>query len=201
MVAVVFSFMTNFKNYQESKRQESYAQDSSKITIGHIVSLMVLAAFSSIACASSNESLGEIEKRLNRSKVQAVNAYLSDHWETTMAALLMEVEACNPRAIRLSVQLLDTTNLEALAAHRYSLEIAMGECPGKVLHALPISHISEICAVDAYLERFPEVEARQMIDQRISILQKIPTLASVPKIQACIAAYQRERERYSMDGK
>ncbi|WP_147307007.1 hypothetical protein [Roseateles depolymerans] len=198
---VTWNFMRGLKSSQELKQQKYCAPDSSKTKIRQIVLLMFLAAFSSIACAATYKDFREIERQLNRSSVEAANRFLTDHWETKMAALLREVEACNLRAIRLSVRLLDTTNLEALAAHRYSLEIAMGECPSKVLPAVPISHISEVCAVDAYLEKFPEVEPRQTIDQRISILQKIPTLASVPKIHACIAAYQRERERYSMGGK
>lgn len=153
-------------------------------------------AILSPAWAATNKNIAEIERRLDRSNVAAVNAYLADNWDTKMAALLTEVEACNAKAIKLSIRLLDTTNLEALAAHRFSLEIAMDGCPQKVLSIVPLTHINELCTVNAYMEKFPEAEPLQTIDRRISVLQKAPASASTPKFRTCIEAYEGARKQY-----
>lgn len=146
--------------------------------------------------AENKNSIAEIERRLNSSNVATVNTYLSKNWDTKMAALLAEVEECNVKAIKLSIRLLDTTNLEALAAHRFSLEIAIGECPEKVLSIAPLSHINELCTINAYMEKFPDADPLQTIDRRISVLQRVPASTFTPELRTCIEAYEGVRKQY-----
>jgi hypothetical protein len=135
----------------------------------------------------------ELQERLTKSDVAAVNAYLSANWETKMAPLGRLVRQCDADALRLSVRLLETTNLEALQGHVYSLELAMGRCPEKLLPIVPASHVKSLCAVDAYAEMHPSSKLTAEIDRRVSGIRKLSRLAATANGSACLDAYAAAR--------
>ncbi len=139
--------------------------------------------------------IDELRSRLAKSDVAAVNAYLSANWETKMAQLGRLVQRCDQDALELSVDLLSTTNLEALQGHVYSLEVAMGKCPEKLIPMVPNAQIKSLCAVDAYSETHPSARLVDEIDKRVKQIGKTKQLAASENGQACIDAYQAARQR------
>jgi hypothetical protein len=108
------------------------------LLVGAIVGLLGLRA-------AADSLVVNLQERVTKSNVAAVNGYFAANWETKMAPLGRLVRQCDVGALRLSVRLLDTTNLEALQGHVYSLELAMGRCPEKLLPLVPESHVKSLC--------------------------------------------------------
>ena len=155
-----------------------------------VVAVMVgLSSLSAIA----EPLIVDLQRRLTDSDVDALNAYLSANWETRMAPLGRLVRHCDVDALGLSVRLLDTTNLEAHQAHVFSLELAMGQCPEKVLPLVPASHVRSLCSVDAYSEMFPSRKLTAEIDRRVSVIKKMSRLAVSGNGTACLEAYAAAR--------
>lgn len=158
-----------------------------------------------IACsgASATDALIlDLRTRLTNARIgdeniylpaDAPNAYLSAHWETKMARLGRLMGRCDREALALGVELLHTTNAEARGGLIYALELAMGACPEMLLPIVPVAHIKSLCAVAAYIEEHRAVTRAALIDRRIARLRKSPALASSPRGQACIDAYQSAR--------
>lgn len=144
-----------------------------------------------LACGVANSAdrlVVELSSRLASSDVAAVNEYLSRHWETKMAPLGRLVRACKPEALRLSLRLLETTNLEALQGHVFSLELAMGRCPEKILPQVPSAHVKSLCAVNAFAEIHPGANLVAELDSRLRTIRKLDRVANSPKGRECIAA-------------
>lgn len=137
--------------------------------------------------------VADLQGRLAIGDVAAVNAYLSANWETRMAALGRMVRRCDTDALHLSVRLLDTTNLEALQGHIFSLELAMGRCPEKLLPIVPASQVKSFCAVDAFAEMHPSTNLAAEIDRRVLVIRKASSLAASPNGASCLDAYAASR--------
>ena len=83
------------------------------------VQTMIAAALLGLAsnAFAADPLVIELRDRLASTDVAAVNSYLSANWETKMARLGRLVRRCDRDALALSVNLLNTINLEALEAH------------------------------------------------------------------------------------
>ena len=123
-----------------------------------------------------------------------MNAVLSENWETKSARLGKLTEGCEPDAVKLSVALLATTNLEALSGHHYSLQVAMGRCPQLLLPITPDERVSELCSVSAYIEANPKGNPLRELSRRRAKLHKFSQLEESTKGQACIKAYEEARQ-------
>ncbi|MFX1680986.1 hypothetical protein PV762_17290 [Mitsuaria sp. CC2] len=162
-------------------------------------SLLLLLLISTAASAGSKSSaVAELRARLDRSDVAAVNAYLSAHWESRMAPLATAVQRCDREALDLSVRLLDTTNLEALQGHTYSLELAMGKCPEKLLPLVRVDQVAMLCAVNAFSEGHPSVKIDRELDRRMTALRRHRVVAESQTGSACLDRYTELRA--SLDG-
>lgn len=135
-----------------------------------------------------------LQARLERSDVSTVNAYLSAHWESDMASLGASVQRCNSDALKLSVRLLDTTNLEALQGHTYSLELAMGKCPEKLLPLIEMHQVGPLCAVNAFAEEHPAASLARELDRRMAALRKQRLAAGSKTGAACLDRYVERRK-------
>lgn len=156
----------------------------------------------SSAVVAADPLVAELRHRLAIARVgeanvylpaDAPNAYLSANWETKMARLGRLVQRCDHQALALSVELLNTTNLEALGGLVYSLELAMGRCPERLLPIVPSAHIQSLCAVDAYAEEHPTLKLAAELDRRVARLRKAGPLAATQKVIACMDAYAAAR--------
>lgn len=146
------------------------------------------------AAYSSDQLVVELNNRLAEVGVAAVNAYLSENWETKMARLGRLVRSCDREALGLSVRLLETTNLEALQGHVYSLELAMGRCPETLLPIVPSAHVKSLCSINAYVDRHPTAKPVAEIDRRLASIRMLGVLAASPNGKDCIEAYAAAKQ-------
>jgi hypothetical protein len=133
--------------------------------------------------------VSDLRVRLAKGDVAAVNSYLSSNWNTKMAELGRMVRRCNADSLRLSVELLETTNLEALQGHIFNLELAMGRCPEKLLPLIPLVHVNSVCAVDAYTETHPSTQLSREIKRRMTAIRETKWRTASPAVAACLDAY------------
>jgi hypothetical protein len=163
-----------------------------KVTLRSALAIWMLTAWG--VASAADPLVVDLQERLASTDVAAVNAYLSANWETKMSQLGRLVRRCDDGALRLSLSLLDTTNLEALQGHVYSLELAMRKCPEKLLPLVPASKVKSLCAVDAFAEMHPAVKLAAEIDRRVAHVRKLGQLASSPVGQACLDSYAAARQ-------
>ena len=135
----------------------------------------------------------DLAARLARTDPATVNAHLSANWESKMSRLGRLVRRCDPAAVRLSVSLLDTTNLEAYQGHVFALELAMGKCLSNVLPVIPTGQVRAVCAIDAYSEVHRGEDIVAEIDRRIRKIRSAPHLVASPNGQTCLEAYLEAR--------
>jgi hypothetical protein len=145
------------------------------------------------AAVAADALVEDLAARLARTDPATVNAHLSANWETKMARLGRLVRSCDLPAVRLSVRLLDTTNLEAYQGHVFALELAMGKCLPSVLPVIPKNQVSAVCAIDAYAEVHPAADIRAEIDRRIREIRNASRLAASINGQTCLNAYLAAR--------
>jgi len=155
--------------------------------------LMFVAASVGLAAALAGAAdlVADLQGRLSREGVDAVNAYLSTQWESKMLPLGRMTERCEPRALRLTIALLDTRNAEALEAHGASLELAMGHCPERLLPQVPLSFVSRVCSVDSFEDQGTGQKGPQELERRIAHLESARTLASTERGVVCLATYRK----------
>lgn len=158
------------------------------------LTLLIVAGFLAIPqgfAAPRSTLIDDLKERLARGGVASVNAHLSSHWETQMAELGRMVRACQPDAMALTVNLLDTSNVEALEAHAYSLELAMGECPGSLLPLVPLRHVPRLCSVAAFEDQHPGADLVRELRRRIAQLEQEHFPVESEGVKACQASYAR----------
>lgn len=155
---------------------------------------MLALVFISIGHVRAENSLAaDLQKRLDASDVASVNSYLVANWETKMASLGRLIRSCDTDALKIGVQLINTTNLEALQGHVYALELAMAACPLKLLPLVPIEKIPSVCAVDAFSESHPKSNPAKEIGRRIKFINSHGQLRNSPNGRACLQAYKAAR--------
>jgi len=158
------------------------------------IALLVVLMAAPVRALASDRFIGELQRKLDSSDANSVNAYLSEHWETANARLANLTQRCNPDALRLSLQLLNTSNLEALGGHHFSLQVAMGRCPGKLLPLVPDAYIADLCSVGAFVQTAPQKDARKEIERRLQGLRRLDGLYKSAKGQSCAGAYSVQKQ-------
>lgn len=143
------------------------------------------------ALAGAADLVADLQGMLSREGVDSVNAYLSAHWETKMVPLGRRAERCEPRALRLTLALLDTRNAEALEAHGASIELAMGHCLERLLPQVPVSFVSRACSVESFEDQAPSRSGSEELRRRIATLESARKLASTERGVACLASYKQ----------
>lgn len=147
-----------------------------------------------LACASggvraSDTLLAELEQRLARSSVDAVNAHLVAHASSTMVPLHQQTAACQRRAVSLTVRLSRGREARAAGAHGDALRLAAGRCPGYVLALLTPVEVPRLCTAASGWG--PATAAREL-RRRIADIDADAQLRASPRGQACRAAYHHE---------
>jgi hypothetical protein len=154
--------------------------------------LLRLAAMAlpSIAFAS-DPLLADLEQRLTRGGVEAVNAHLNAHWAAAMSPLNRKAASCELQAVSLAVRLSRGANARAVQAHGESLRAATGSCTTFVLALVTPREIPRVCASVASWG--PAQTAREL-RRRINDIDTDETLRSNPRGRACRATYVYELE-------
>ena len=133
--------------------------------------------------------VAELEQRLARSHVDAVNAHLVAHWSSAMVPLHQQTAACRRAAVSLTVRLSRGNEARAAGAHGDALRIAAGRCTGYVLALLTPVEVPRLCVSAASWG--PATAAREL-RRRIAEIDADALLRASPRGQACRAAYHHE---------
>lgn len=147
-----------------------------------------------LACAgggawASDTLVAELEQRLARSNVDAVNAHLMAHASSTMLPLHRQTAACQRRAVSLTVRLSRGREARAAGAHGDALRLAAGRCAGYVLALLTPEEVPRLCTSASSWG--PATAAREL-RRRIADIDADAQLRASPRGQACRTAYHHE---------
>jgi len=153
------------------------------------LALLLAAALWPAVAGASSTLVAELEQRLARSGVEAVNAYLSAQGASAMVALNAKTAACELSAVSLAIRLSRSRNVRAVQAHGESLRAAGGRCAGFILALVAPAEVPRYCASVASWG--PAQTAREL-RRRISDIEADEDLRSSRRGQACRAAYDYE---------
>jgi len=151
--------------------------------------LPLAAALLPAVALASDALVPELEQRLARSGVEAVNAYLSAQGAPAMATLNSKTAACELPAVSLAIRLSRSRNARAVQAHGESLRAASGRCAGFILALIAPAEVTRYCASVASWG--PAQTAREL-RRRIGDIDADEQLRSSRRGQACRAAYVYE---------
>ena len=154
-----------------------------------------MCAALSLSAVAATDIVAELRFRLERDGLQAVNSYLSAHWESAMEPLARKVEQCDAKAMQLALQLHRGTNAETAQAHGESLSLAVGRCPAKLLPLIPPSEVTQYCSVGGTI---PDSRLNREIDRRIQGIVANAPLRASQNGRACVAAYKAEAQRSAL---
>ena len=152
------------------------------------------ALWLALACAApaawaADTLVADLEQRLARSNVDAVNAHLVSHWSSAMAPLHQQTAACQRPAVSLTVRLSRGREARAAGAHGDALRMAAGRCAGYVLALLAPVEVPRLCTSASTWG--PATAAREL-RRRIAEIDADAQLRASPRGQACRAAYHHE---------
>lgn len=153
---------------------------------------MALAGVAALlpALAAASESLvPDLEQRLTRGGVEAVNAYLSGHGGAAMSALNEKAAACDLSAVSLAVRLSRSRNAAASRSHVAALRAAAGRCPGFVLALARPAEIPRFCGS---LPQWSAVQTARELRRRMAAIDADHVLRANRRGQTCRAAYLYE---------
>ena len=151
---------------------------------------LVLALVCSASGALAADTLvSDLERRLARSGVEAVNAHLVARWSSLMVPLHRQTVACQRPAVSLTVRLSRGHHARAAGAHGDALRGAAGRCAGYVLALLTPVEVPRLCtSVSSW---GPATAAREL-RRRIADIDADAQLRASPRGQACRAAFHHE---------
>ena len=154
--------------------------------------VLSLAAGLGVGGARAADALvNELEQRLARSGVEAVNGYLISHWATAMAPLNQKTAACELHAVSLAVKLSRSSHARAVRAHGEALRAAAGGCPRFVLAMVQPAEVPRYCASVA---SWGAAQTARELRRRIGEIDADELLRASRRGQACRAAYVYELE-------
>src|SRR5688572_16134823 len=153
------------------------------------LALALALVCSAPASMASDTLVADLERRLARSGVEAVNAHLVAHWSSAMLPLHRQTAACQRPAVSLTVRLSRGHPARAAAAHGDALRAAAGRCAGYVLALLTAVEVPRLCTSMASWG--PATAAREL-RRRIADIDADGQLRASPRGQACRAAYHPE---------
>ena len=148
-----------------------------------------LAAVCATHAHAADTLVAELEQRLARSNVDAVNAHLVSHWSSAMQPLHRQVAECQHPAVSLTARLSRGRHAQAAGAHGDALRMAAGRCAGYVLALLSPVEVPRLCtSVSSW---GPATAAREL-RRRIADIDADAQLRASARGQACRAAYHHE---------
>ncbi|HET9204738.1 MAG TPA: hypothetical protein VFO28_00780 [Burkholderiaceae bacterium] len=139
--------------------------------------------------AAPHTLVTELEQRLARSNVDAVNAHLVAHWSSAMVPLHQQTAACQGAALNLTVRLSRGRHAVAAGAHGDALRSAAGRCLADVMALLTMVEVPRLCTSMASWG--PATAAREL-RRRIAAIDADALLRDSARGQACRAAYHHE---------
>ena len=139
---------------------------------------------------AADKLVTELEQRLARSNVDAVNAHLLAHWQSAMVPLHQQTSACQRQALNLTVRLSRGRHPGAAGAHGDALRAAAGRCLVDVMALLSMMEVPRLCTSMASWG--PATAAREL-RRRIAAIDADALLRDSPRGQACRAAYHHEQ--------
>jgi hypothetical protein len=131
----------------------------------------------------------QLERRLARGGVDALNAHLLSRASTEMLPLHQQTAACRRSAVSLTVLLGRGRDARAAGAHGDALRAAAGRCPGYVMALLTPQEVTRLCTPMASWG--PATAAREL-RRRIAAIDAEAHLRDSARGQACRAAYHHE---------
>ncbi|HEY6514425.1 MAG TPA: hypothetical protein VI032_20785 [Burkholderiaceae bacterium] len=143
------------------------------------------------ACAAADSLLADLDQRLSRSGIEAVNSYLGAHWASAMVPLNRKTAACELHAVGLSVKLSRGRDARAVQAHGEALRAAAGGCPRFVLAMVTPAEVPRYCASVA---SWGAAQTARELRRRIADIEADEQLRGSRRGQACRAAYVYELE-------
>jgi hypothetical protein len=141
------------------------------------------------AAAPSDPLVADLEQRLARSNVDAVNAHLVAHWSSAMLPLHQQTAACQRPAVSLTVRLSRGRHAGAAGAHGDALRTAAGRCVGTVLALLTPVEVPRLCTS---VSTWGPATAARELRRRIADIDADAQLRASSRGQACRAAYDHE---------
>jgi hypothetical protein len=149
-----------------------------------------LAAASAPHAAHAADTLvAELEQRLARSNVDAVNMHLVAQAPSALLALHQQAAACRRPAVSLTVRLSRGRHARAAGAHGDALRAAAGRCPGYVLALLAPAEVPRLCTS---MSSWGPAQAARELRRRIADIDADAPLRASARGQACRAAYHHE---------
>jgi hypothetical protein len=153
------------------------------------IAAMLTALGLSATAAHADDTLAELEQRLARHGVDAVNAHLLSHGGGAMSAFNRKTAACELPAVSLAVRLARGREPHAFGAHGEALRAASGACAGFVLALSTPSEIPRYCAT---LASWGPAQMARELRRRIAAIDADEVLRANPRGQSCKAAYLYE---------
>jgi hypothetical protein len=141
------------------------------------------------AAAASDALVTDLERRLARSNVDAVNEHLVARWSSAMVPLHQQTAACERPAVSLTVRLSRGRHARAAGAHGEALRAAAGRCAGYVLALLTPVEVPRLCTS---ISSWGPATAARELRRRIADIDADAQLRASPRGQACRAAYHHE---------
>lgn len=131
-----------------------------------------------------------LDRRAAHGGIDAVNAHLlSRTGAAERMRLGRQAEACEPDALRLSVQLGRGRDAKAAWLHHEALRAAAGRCVGTVLSLLAPHEVPKVCASQS---SWSVVQTARELRRRIALLDADELLRDTANGRACRAAYWHE---------
>jgi hypothetical protein len=132
--------------------------------------------------------VAELEQRLARGGVDAVNASLLDGG-APLPRLQRQVAACELQAVSLAVRLARGAQAGAVQAHEEALRAAAGRCPRFVLTLVPAAQVPRVCASEP---EWGAARTARELRRRIAEIEADALLHGTAQGRACRDAYRFE---------
>ncbi|WOB08591.1 hypothetical protein [Piscinibacter gummiphilus] len=153
-----------------------------------IVVLAMVAAWLSPAARAFEPVTADLEQRLKRTGVEAVNDHLSAN-AFDLALLHRDTEGCAARAVGLTVELSRGARSGTTEAHTEALRTALGRCTGLVLSLVSVAEVPKVCAS---VPSWTVMQTVRELRRRMRIIEADEALRNSAKGKACSAACLHE---------
>lgn len=149
----------------------------------------LIVAVAPVFAAAPDTLVPDLEQRLAKGGVEAVNAHLVAQWSSAMVPLNQKTAGCDLQAVSLSMRLGRSSQARAVQAHRESLRAAVGLCTAFVLDLATQEEVPRYCASVA---AWSITQTARELRRRMAAIEADEALRTSPKGKACHAAYLYE---------
>jgi hypothetical protein len=148
-----------------------------------------LACVLPVSASASDMLVSDVEQRLSKEGVEAVNAYLGANGSSNLSLLQHSTARCELAAVSLSVRLARGSRSKVVDALGESLRVATGECAGFVLALLAPKEVPKICASAS---SWTLMQTVRELRRRMRFIQADKVLSTSLRGKTCHAAYLYE---------